>query len=161
MYTPDSLIDFQRRAHRSLSKMIDHCRQFPQEQINQQIEGFGEPTVRLQLYHAIGAQQYWIGVIEGRMDIDEDDYKYPTIDSLENFRRHIFATTEKYLAGASESELNTARPMITWGGKERDLVPALVFFRTQTHIYHHFGQVAAMCRLLGKPIPPGMDFPLD
>jgi uncharacterized damage-inducible protein DinB len=35
-----------------------------------------------------------------------------------------------------------------------------VLLRTITHLYHHIGQVSAMCRLLGKPIP-GSDFPPD
>jgi len=34
-----------------------------------------------------------------------------------------------------------------------------VFARTLVHIYHHMGQVAAMCRLLGKPTQ-GLDFPI-
>jgi len=56
--------------------------------------------------------------------------------------------------------LNTRRKMATWGGKELELVPAHVILRTQTHIFQHQGQVAAMCRLLGRPIPTGLDFPL-
>ena len=40
------------------------------------------------------------------------------------------------------------------------LAPAHVILRTQTHVFHHMGQLAAMCRLLGHPIPQGMDFPL-
>jgi uncharacterized damage-inducible protein DinB len=161
MYTSDSLLDFQTRAHRSLTKMLDHCRQFSVEQINKEIEGFGYPTIRQQIHHIIGAQKYWIGVIKGRMDVDDDDPNYPTIESLVIYRRHVFEMTAKYLQAATTDELNTARPMTTWGGKERMLVPAQVFLRTQTHVYHHLGQVAAMCRLLDKPIPAGMDFPLD
>ncbi|XOV75413.1 MAG: DinB family protein [Phycisphaerales bacterium] len=52
------------------------------------------------------------------------------------------------------------RDFVVWGGAQRPLVPAQVILRTQTHIYHHMGQVTAMCRLLGHPTPPGMDFPL-
>ena len=33
-----------------------------------------------------------------------------------------------------------------------------VLLRTQTHLFHHMGQVAAMCRLLDHPIPDGFDF---
>jgi uncharacterized damage-inducible protein DinB len=161
VYTSDSLLDFQARAHRSLAKLLDHCRQFSLDEINREIDGFGYPTIRLQLHHVIGAEKYWIGVIKGRIDIDDDDLKYPTIESLEYFRREVFGHTDEYLRTSSNDELNKARPMITWGGKERILIPALVFFRTQTHIYHHLGQVSAICRLLDKPIPTGMDFPLD
>jgi uncharacterized damage-inducible protein DinB len=31
--------------------------------------------------------------------------------------------------------------------------------RTMTHIYHHQGQVTAMCRLLGRPVN-GLDYPI-
>ena len=72
----------------------------------------------------------------------------------------MYEATDKYLRNASADELNTARPMMTWGNKEKVLVPAQVFMRTLTHIYQHQGQVAAMCRLLGKPIPPGLDYPI-
>ena len=161
MYTSDSLIDFHQRTHRSLKKLIDHCRQFADEDINREIEGFGYPSIRLQIHHIIGAQKYWIGVIQGRMDVDDDDPKYPSIESLEYFRREVFGFTDEYLLTSSPDELNGARPMVTWGGKERILVPAHVILRTQTHIYHHLGQVAAISRLLGKPIAAGMDFPLD
>jgi len=30
--------------------------------------------------------------------------------------------------------------------------------RTLTHFFHHQGQIAAMCRLLGKPVS-GLDYP--
>lgn len=161
MYASEALLDFHRRAHRSLIKLINHCRQFSDSEINREIDGFGYPSIRLQIHHVIGAEKYWLGVIEGRMDIDDDDTDFPSIESLERYRRNIVEIAEKYLANVSDSELNMARPMVTWGGKERLLVPAHVVIRTQTHIYHHQGQVAAMCRLLGKPIPAGMDFPMD
>jgi hypothetical protein len=69
--------------------------------------------------------------------------------------------TRAYLRAASDEELNTAIERTTWQGKVRPLVAARVLVRTQTHIYQHQGQVAALCRLLGKPIPAGLDFPLD
>ncbi len=65
------------------------------------------------------------------------------------------------LGQASQADLDTAREMWTWPGKMRVLVPAHVFLRTLTHIYHHLGQVMAMGRILGRPGPSGLDFPLD
>jgi uncharacterized damage-inducible protein DinB len=107
----------------------------------------------------IGAEKYWIGVLQGRLDVDEDDSDYPTVESLKAYRRDVFANTAAYLRTAAAGELNTARNMLTWGNKERVLMPAHVFLRTQMHIYHHQGQVLAMCRLLGKPTS-GLDFPI-
>jgi uncharacterized damage-inducible protein DinB len=159
MHTSEALLDIHERAHRNLASLLAHCRQFSAEEIDRELPGFGYPTVRLQLHHEIGAEKYWIGVIEGRIDADDDAPDYPTIASLEVYRENVFATVEAYLRAATAEELNTARPMMTWRRKEQMLVPAHVVLRTVMHLYHHQGQVVAMCRLLGKP-GSGMDFPL-
>jgi len=160
MYNSESLREFHRRAHESLKNLLAHCRQLSAEELNRELAGFGYPTVRLQIHHVIGVEKYWIGVLEGRIDAEDDDLKFPTIESLEAYRQEAFEVTEGYLQGASEEELKTPRPMMTWGDKERVLIPVQVFMRTLTHLYHHQGQVVAMCRLLGKPVPPGGDYPI-
>jgi uncharacterized damage-inducible protein DinB len=109
----------------------------------------------------IGAEEYWIRVVSGRYADEEDDPDHPTVDALEAYRMQVAGATDSYLRSSSEAELNTPREMLTWPRKMRTLVPARVFLRTLTHIYHHQGQVVAMCRLLGHPCPPGLDFPLD
>ena len=159
MHTPETLLELHERAHRNLAALLAHCRGLSAEEMNRELAGFGYPTVRLQLHHAIGAEKYWIGVLQGRMDADEDSPDYPTMSSLEVYREHVFTTTEAYLRPAAVEELNTARSMLTWGNKAQVLTPAHVFMRTVTHLYHHQGQVVAMCRLLGKPCA-GLDYPL-
>jgi uncharacterized damage-inducible protein DinB len=94
------------------------------------------------------------------MHVDDDDSRYPTIAALSDYRERVAAATRDYLRSATAEALNTARPMETWGGESRVLVPALVVMRPLTHIYQHQGQVAAMCRLLGLPVPAGLDFPI-
>jgi len=159
MHTPGALLDLHERGHRNLAALLTHCRELTPDEVDREALGFGYPTVRLQLHHAIGAEKYWIGVLQGGMDADDDSPDYPTIESLEQYREQVSANTVAYLRASSEEELNTARSMMTWGNKEQVLIPAHVFARTLTHLYHHMGQVAAMCRLLGKPCQ-GLDFPL-
>lgn len=159
MHTPEALLDFHERAHRSLTSLLIHCRELSEEELNRQFTGFGYSTIQLQLHHTIEAEQYWIGVLQGRIDADDDASRYPTVESLEECREKVYAMTDAYLRGASAQELNTSRPMMTWDNQERVLIPAHVFMRTLTHLYHHQGQVAGMCRLLGKPAK-GLDYPI-
>lgn len=159
MFTPEDLLDLHGRAHRKLAELLIHCRELSREEINRKFAGFGYPTLRLQLHHEIGAERYWIGVLQGRIDADEDSPAYPTIASLEVYREHVFAATEAHLRASSAEELNTARPMMTWGNNEQVLTPSHVFLRTFTHLYHHQGQIVAMCRLLGRPCK-GLDYPI-
>lgn len=160
MLTSQALRDIHERAHRNFAGLLGHCRTLAQEDVDRALPGFGYPTVRLQLHHAIAAERYWIGVLQGRIDVDEDDHEHPTVVALEAYRAHVFAATDAYLGDATPAELNTARPMLTWGGREKVLTPAHVVLRTQMHLYHHQGQVTAMCRLLGKPCQ-GLDYPIE
>ena len=161
MFTAAALRDVHTRTHEGLVKLIDHCAGFNNEALDTELEGFGYRSLRLQLHHAIGCEQYWVGVLRGQMLVDESEEDRESIDAIRTFRSRVAAVTAGYLASATESELNTARRMVTWGDPNRSLVPARVILRTQTHIFQHQGQVAAMCRLLGRPIPSGLDFSLD
>ena len=118
---------------------------------------FGDPTLLAQFAHVMGAQRYWLGCLQGR--IEAEDPALAGMAEAEAFRESISAQVSAYLAGAGEAELNSPRAVKTFHG-ERTLAPAHVVLRTITHIYDHKGKIAAMCRALGKPIPPGLDFPL-
>ena len=159
MYSSDALLDIHERTHRSLAGCLAHCRAFTSEELNREFEGFGYPSIRLQLVHVIGAEHYWMEVIAGRIDVDERDEQLPTIAALEARRVEVAGRTAAYLRAATPLELDTPRLMTTWGPREQVLVPARVFLRTQTHIFQHQGQVVAQCRLLGRPAS-GLDFPL-
>jgi uncharacterized damage-inducible protein DinB len=160
MYNAPSFLDLHERAHRSLCGLIRHCGQLEPEAFERELPGFGYPSVRLQLEHVIGAEEYWVRVIRGLYKDEEESAVYSTAEALEVYRGQVAEATGLYLRGASEAELNTPREMWTWPGRMRRLVPAHVFLRTQTHIYQHQGQVLAMCRILGKP-GGGLDFPLE
>lgn len=161
MYTIEALLEFHERTHRSLKMLLAHCRQLSAEELNRELAGFGYPTVQIQLHHIIGAEKYWIGVLQGRIDVDDKESDCPTIDLLEIYRQQVFSASKEYLRTASKEELNTPRMMMTWGNKEKTLISAHVFIRPQMHLYQHQGQIAAMCRLMGKPIPAGLDYPIS
>jgi len=159
MYTANALIDIHERTHRSFATLLDHCGEFGSDALNRELPGFGYSTLHLQFHHGIGAERYWIGVLQGRIDVDEDAPSYPTVQTLEQLRVEVFEATEQYLRALSVDDLNVARTMMTWGNREQLLIPAQVVLRTQTHLFHHQGQIAAMCRLLGKP-SKGSDYPI-
>ena len=161
MHTASALLDIHARAHRSLGKLLRHCAQFTEEELSRELPGFGYPNLLQQLNHVIGAEDYWFRVVQGSYTDGEEDPGLATVPALEAYRARVAEATDSYLRRSSEEELNTSREMWTWPGRMRPLVPALVVLRTMAHIYQHQGQVLAMCRLLGKPGPSGLDFPLD
>ena len=160
MFAAPDLLDMHRRTHLGLDGLLDHLAGFTHAELTRSLEGFGDSTVLLQLHHVLGAEQYWIGVLEGKMLVDELETDHASIAALRAFRDRVTAATRAYLGGASQDELGTAREVTTWGDRRVTVVPAHVILRTQTHVFHHKGQVAAMCRLLGRPAPQGLDYPI-
>ena len=161
MHTAAALLDLHARTHRALDALLDHCEGFPAEDWTRAVDGFGYESLDLQLQHVIGAERYWVGVLRGEMLVDEDDADRADVAAARAFRERVVADTGAYLNSATDDELNTVRTMTTWGDRQVDLVPAHVILRTQTHVFQHKGQIAAMCRLLGRPVPDGLDFPLS
>jgi uncharacterized damage-inducible protein DinB len=160
MHTPAALLDLHERVHRNVRGLLEHCFTLDAAELNRELPGFGYPTVRLQLHHMIGAEEYWVGVLVGVVDPDDDDSAFPDVNALEAWRGRVAAATQAYLRSVTAETLNNARPHATWGGRTRVFSPARAILRTQTHHYQHQGQVLAMCRLLGKP-GGGLDFPLE
>lgn len=159
MFTSADLLILHARAHTNLIKLLEHCRQFTPEELHRELDGFGYPTLQLQLHHIIEAEDWWIGVLQGRIEQIDTRLVHTTIPQLEAYREQVAAGTATYLAGTADAELNRPRPLLVDPGMTRVLIPALVVLRPFTHNYHHQGQAAAMCRLLGHPTPP-LDFPL-
>lgn len=160
MYTSIMLRDLHQKAHLNLQVLLEHCLTLSGQELNREIPGFGYPTVRLQLHHEIGAEEYWVSVLKGDIIVDENDSDYPTVPSLQAYRKKVFEATEAYLNGTMENDLNTPRSVMTWRKKELLVIPAYVIMRTLTHLYHHQGQITAMCRILDKSIA-GLDFPVS
>lgn len=159
MYTPEALLDIHGRAHQSLAKLLDHLETMDVELLDKPLDGFGYSTIREQVHHQLGAERYWVSVLRGAMNADEDLDAYPTIASLRELQVSVAAETRAWLASVTSDALSSPAQLDTWSEKQVSLVPAHVLLRTQTHIFHHLGQVVAMCRLLGSPIN-GLDFPV-
>lgn len=160
MYTRHALLDIHERTHRSLLGLIDHCASFEQEALERTLDGFGYPTVLQQLHHVVGAERYWLGVLQGQILVDEHEADWASIDAVRAFHDRVVADTRAYLEVRDDAALSEPAPHDTWNEKQVMLSPAHVILRTQTHVFQHQGQVAAMCRLLGRPIPAGLDFPI-
>jgi len=155
----DVLIEQHERTNGCLNKLLDHCSTLTDQELNRELDGFGLPTVRLQLHHVLISARYWTGVLEGRIEADNAPDAHLTVESLQRLHETVVEAGHGYLSRATDDELTTPRPMTTWGHEEQTLVPARIFMRMQTHLFHHQGQVLAMCRMLGRP-GKGLDYPV-
>ena len=151
MYKSDALSDIHARAHESLRRLMAFCGTLEELELHQPLDGFGFATIHRQLEHTLGAEVYWQTVVTKGYLQEAKLPQLPDVAALEAFRQRTAAITRAYLEHASDAELNSTREMISDPGKTRLLRPADVIMRIVTHIFHHQGQVLAMCRTIGKP----------
>ena len=162
MYNAETLLDIHARAHESLRRLIVFCGSLTVAELRRPLTGFGFPTVHSQLEHTIGAEVYWQTVVIRGYTEEAALPDLPDVAAIEAFRAQTASATRSYLEGASESELNSPREMISDPGQTRVLRPADVILRVVTHIFNHQGQVLAMCRTIGKPNDThDLDYPVD
>jgi uncharacterized damage-inducible protein DinB len=162
MYNGESLLDIHGRAHESLRRLIAFCSTLTIDELHRPLSGFGFPTILRQLDHTIGAEVYWQTVVTRGYSEEATLPALPDLAAIEAFRELTASATRAYLERATEVELNTPREMISDPGQTRLLRPADVILRVVTHIFHHQGQVLAMCRSMGKPNDTvDLDYPVD
>lgn len=162
MHNAAALLDLHARAHTSFERLIGLCREMPGEIVTMPVAGFGFPTIMRQLQHTAGAELYWQTVVTRGYHEEAVLPDLSTMAAVAAFRRQVASTTRAYLASATEAELNTPRVMTSDPGETRLLRPADVIVRIVTHIFHHQGQILAMCRALGRPNETvDLDYPLD
>jgi uncharacterized damage-inducible protein DinB len=156
LFSRDALLRYHQFAHTGLAAMLEHVQTLPQEQFRQPLEGFGLPSVRAQLVHLLDCEYSWVLQVQGRGDTPynwehDDDLQTPA--DLKAHRQWVEAQTREWLLGETDESLNAPRA-VTEDGRTHEGIPAEMLLHLMTHAYHHKGQIAAMCRLLGHPAPP-------
>jgi len=158
MTTASLLLDMHARTHACLVRALDHLAGLEPALLHREVAGFAYPTLHGQLHHVIGAEEYWLGVLEGDVRIDTEPGDVAGAAGLAAYRERVDAVTVAHLEGAPD--LDAVRTVTTWRGDPLDVVPRHVVLRVLTHAHHHLGQVQAMLRGMGEPLG-ALDFPLE
>jgi uncharacterized damage-inducible protein DinB len=139
--------------HESLGIVFNHLATVPPELWTKQLDGFGQPTLRDQIAHILGAESRWICRLQLLPLETRDAAALTSVEAVRNFQKDVKAATITYLDSLPESKLYSPleRYPETWIGPPRS--PAYILLHVITHGFHHKGQLVAMLRLLGHPAP--------
>lgn len=153
MFTLDGIRQLHRWTHFCLDRAFNHIAAIPVADYTRDIPGFGSPNLRAQVIHCINCEAFWVHTLRGAPYTDEDPALFPTMAEARAFESKVTAQTLTYLAGISDRQVNTNTTLHFPHGETRVRTPALILHHMLTHAFHHKGQIAAMCRLLGHPAP--------
>ncbi len=152
MFTREGIRAFHAWTHEKLDLLFDHAEKLPSELFVREMPGFGRASVREQLSHILGCEQFWLCNLQNLKLERVPASSHKAVADLKRLKRQVIADTHRYLDALSEQELNaeTFQPPGRTGPLRS---PAFILHHVLTHAFHHKGQVVAMCRLLDFPAP--------
>ena len=152
MFTLDGIRKFHGWTHSCLDIVLDHLHTIPESDYLREVPGFGFPTLREQMIHIFNCEGFWVHTLRGLPYTDRTAAACVTVADARMFQVDVSRETMEYLSGLTDEKLNAIAELHFPDGDVAERTPALVLHHLLTHAFHHKGQVAAMCRLLGHPV---------
>ena len=152
-FTLDGIRQFHTWTHLCFDRALDHLATIPAADYTRDVPGFGSPNLRAQVIHNLNCEAFWIHTLQAAPFTDEDPARFPTVADARALESKVTAQTLAYLSTLSDQQLNTPTTLHFPEGDTTVRTPALILHHMLTHAFHHKGQIAAMCRLLGHPAP--------
>lgn len=150
MFTHAGIKTFHGWTHGSLDALLDHVATLPETLLTKELDGFGYSSVREQFVHLLECEAAWVRDLQGE---PWQPSEFPTVHRLKEAKKQVRVATLAYLDGLSPEGLEEEVTMRLENGTSLSRTPAEVIHHVLTHAYHHKGQIVAMCRLLGHPVP--------
>lgn len=153
LFTKAGVSAFHTWTHERLDTVFEHASELTASQLVQPIPGFGQGSVRDQLAHILAAESGWIRRLQSLTVENWEQSNFPDLQLLVVAKKKVVVATNAYLQTLDEAQLNTTLEKIPedWVGPPRS--PGFILQHICTHAFHHKGQLAAMCRILGHPLP--------
>jgi uncharacterized damage-inducible protein DinB len=153
MFTVDGVRKFHGWTHASLHLALDHLFTVPTNDYVKELPSFGFRTLREQVIHIFNCEGFWIHTLRRLRYVDRKPEEFPAIADARLMEQEIIRRTHAYLSNMTNQQLNTNTELHFADGDIAVRTPALVLHHVLTHAFHHKGQIVAMCRALGHPVP--------
>lgn len=153
VFTLEGARKFHGWTHTSLNLLLHHLSTIPQDDYARELPNFGSASLRRQVIHIFNCEGFWIHSLQGRHYSDRETAACPTVADARGWQQEVTKQTQAYLSSLTNQLLNAATELHFPDGDKAIRTPALVVHHILTHAFHHKGQIAAMCRELGYPVP--------
>ena len=152
MFTCAGLLELHKRAYQSFESLLNHIAAMPAEALLRPLTGFGFETLRDTLVHLASAEDWWITTARAKPFVEWNKEAFSDIEALREALHGVEQRTREYLESLHDEQL-TEPVTMSYEGGSFTTAPAWIILHMVTHGFHHKGQCAAMCRMLGSPTP--------
>ena len=149
--TPADILDLFRYNAWANARIITSAMRLPPEALTQDLGG-SFPTVRDTFAHMVSAEWIWLERWRGHAPTAAPDWvTLADLPQLVQQLQEVEAKRAVFLAGLSESDLDSTCAFTLLSGKAASHTLRDLLVHVANHSTYHRGQVAAMLRRLGTP----------
>jgi uncharacterized damage-inducible protein DinB len=153
MFTVPGALAFYSCADGSRETQFSHLESLPADRFARLIPGFGHGSIRDTLVHIATMERAWRDGVLGA-HAPAPALGGATLPDVRALFEDNSALTRAFVAEITDQEMSAYRVVrLPWSGTRCRVCPGWVLLHVVTHEFHHRGQVAAMCRSLGAPVP--------
>ena len=151
LFTVDGMRKLHGWTHACIGVVLEHLSTIPASDYARELPEFGFSTLREQVVHIFNCEGFWVHTLQGLVYVERKPAAYPVVADARLLQEEAIRQTHAYLAELTDEELNTNTELRFPDGDMAVRTPALVLHHMLTHAFHHKGQIATMCRVLGHP----------
>nr|WP_027086866.1 DinB family protein [Cohnella panacarvi] len=139
--------------------MLAFLEELPPRMLHQPVSGFGRGTIIRTHLHVVDCYRYWLESFAFRKLNDHWDVSVHETADVKFVRKRFAEADELVQRFFHEFDDRWSEPIEqdeSWEGYPKEPTPLLLLTHTETHEFHHRGQILTMARHLGYP-PPADD----
>lgn len=134
------------------------------EHLHERIEGFGSGSILETHLHVADCYQAWLGRFAlNRTDLvfsEPEDVEHADVVKVREKFRTVNALVQEFFDDFDARWFDPVENYVEFLGKSWTTTPLWLLTHTETHEFHHKGQIVAMARHLGY-IPPDTDLTIQ
>lgn len=142
--------------------LFEFLEQIPMKDLHAQVSGFGAGSIIKTHIHVADCYRYWLGSFalgQKRADFSfatDDEKEHADVQQVRDRFTLANEAVDQFLDTYSSRWLESIANEVKWQKEPWSTTPLWLLTHTETHEFHHKGQIVSMTRHLGY-VPPNTD----
>lgn len=149
-------------VRRTREILFSFLEEIPVEKLQVPVPGIGHSSILRTHIHVIDCYRRWLGSFAFNerwadfKDTPDYDVEHSDVKKVRDRFREVDEIVQKFLAEFKDRWLENIENEVGWMEEPLSVTPLFLLTHTQTHEFHHKGQIVSMARQLGYN-PPTTD----
>lgn len=148
--------------HRTRERLFSFLEGIPLTKLHSVVPNFGSGSIIKTHIHVADCYRYWLGSFAlGKKRADfkfttDRDIEHSDVREVRNRFKVVDEVVERFLNEFEERWMDSVANEVKWQTEPWETTPLWLLTHTETHEFHHKGQIVSMARHLGYN-PPDTD----